>query len=146
MKLQAKPYYLLLFFAIILTIASLAGANNTVDINTADTYYTLDTVFVIRAIAMFLLLLWLLYVFTFKFLFSKSLAWLHIIFTITIAVVVCAVLLWKVKNHSSIVDTEMLYANMRRTRFMMQVSIAALMLSQLLFVINLFAGVIKKVN
>lgn len=146
MSLQSKPYHLLLLFAVLLTIVSLAGSKNQINIPFKDAYYVLDIVFMIRATAMFLVLLWLLYMFTFKFLFSKALAWLHIIITITIAVVVSAVLLWKAKTYVAPADIDLRNANISKATFMTQLFIASMMVTQLLFFINLFAGVLRRVN
>lgn len=146
MQLTSRPYHLLLLFAVLLAIISLAGTNNQIDIHQRDTYYVLDIVFIIRTTAMFLLLLWLLYMFTFKFLFSKALAILHISITIIVAVVVSVVLLWKAKAHVESGDVDIVYANIRRATFITQLFVASMMLTQLLFFINLFAGVLKRVN
>lgn len=146
MQLKSKPYHLLLIFAVLLIIVSLAGTNNTIDIHLQDTYYVLDIVFMIRATAMFLVLMWFLYMFTYTFLFSGLLAWLHIVVTIAIAVIVSVVLLWKAKTYILPNEADILYANIRRATFMTQLFVASMMLTQLLFFINLFAGVIKRVN
>ena len=111
-----------------------------------DVYYVLDVVFFIRAIAMFLLLMWFLYMFTFRFLFSGVLVWMHIIITIAIAVAVSALLLWKAKTYATITDVDMIKTNIRRATFMTQLFTVSIMLTQMLFFLNLLAGVFKRVN
>ena len=146
MSLKSKPYHFLLLFAVLLAIISLAGTNSKININIGDTYYVPDIVFMIRAIAMFLVLLWVLYRFTFPFLFSRMLAWLHIIVSITIAVAISAVLLWDAKTYVPEAPIDMAYANIRRAAFMVQLCTISIMFTQLLYFINLFAGILKRVN
>ncbi|MFT3947326.1 MAG: hypothetical protein QM763_10165 [Agriterribacter sp.] len=146
MLLARKPYHLLLVFAVLLAVISLAGANNskTVDVHLRDTYYVLDIVFIMRAITMLLLLLWLLYIFTFRSLFSIGLAWVHISLTLILSLIISGVLLWKASNY--IVNIDMMHVNIRRTTFLVQIFIALMLLTQLIYFINLLAGVLKRVN
>lgn len=74
------------------------------------------------------------------------LAQFHIFVTIIISVIVSAVLLWKAKTYVAITDVDMLYTNIRRITFVTQLFVASMMFMQLLFFINLFAGVLKRVN
>ena len=146
MLLARKPYHLFLLFAVLLAIISLAGANNstTTDVHLRDTYYVLDIVFIMRAITMLLLLLWMLYVFTFKSLFSVGLAWVHISLTLVISLIITGLLLWKANNF--VVNVDMMQVNIRRTAFVVQIFIALILLTQLIYFINLLAGILKQVN
>ncbi|MFT4016544.1 MAG: hypothetical protein QM668_06250 [Agriterribacter sp.] len=146
MLLTRKPYHLLLVLAVLLAVVSLAGANNskTVDVHLRDTYYVLDIVFIMRAITMLLLLLWLLYIFTFESLFSVGLAWMHICLTITLSLTISGLLLWKANNY--VVSVDMMHINIRRTTLVVQIFIALMLLTQLIYFINLLAGILKRVN
>lgn len=146
MFLVRKPYHLLLLFAVLLAIVSLAGANNSneVDARLHDTSYVLDIVFIMRTITMFLLLLWLLYIFTYKSLFSVGLAWVHISLTLILSLVISGLLLWKANAYTMNID--MADTNIRRTAFIVQLFIALMMFTQLIYFINLLAGILKRVN
>lgn len=146
MLLTRKPYHLLFVLAVLLAVVSLAGANNskTVDVHLRETYYVLDVIFIMRAITMLLLLLWLLYIFTFQSLFSVGLAWMHISLTLILSITISGVLLWKSGNY--VVSIDMMHVNIRRTTFMVQIFIALMLLTQLIYFINLLAGILKRVN
>lgn len=146
MLLTRKPYHLLLVLAVLLAVVSLAGANNskTVDVHLRDTYYVLDIVFIMRAITMLLLLLWLLYIFTFESLFSVGLAWMHICLTLTLSFTISGLLLWKANNY--VVSVDIMHINIRRTTLVVQIFIALMLLTQLIYFINLLAGILKRVN
>ncbi|MBN8788357.1 MAG: hypothetical protein J0I84_14800 [Terrimonas sp.] len=146
MLLTRKPYHLLLVLAVLLAVVSLAGANNskTVDVHLRDTYYVLDIVFIMRAITMLLLLLWLLYIFTFESLFSVGLAWMHICLTLTLSLTISGLLLWKANNY--VVSVDIMHINVRRTTLVVQIFIALMLLTQLIYFINLLAGILKRVN
>lgn len=78
-RLKARPYQLLLFAAAILLMAAPFMGGYTIDMHLYDTYYVIAGTHVFMAMAVLLLLLWLIYLLTHRLLFSRWLAWLHVV-------------------------------------------------------------------
>ena len=84
--LRKKPYYLLLITAMLFFLVALFRFNNPVSIHLRDSYYDSHLVtsllYFVSMPALMLVSLWALYLFTTPLLFSRTLAWAHILLTI----------------------------------------------------------------
>lgn len=137
-----RLYHLLFITAVLLILLSLFIAEtNTLDLHLADTYLVLSGVLILRTLALFLLLLWLLYRFTQNFLFSHILSGLHIVVTLAAAVCVTFFLFYYAAYARKDIVT-------RGTslRLILPLFIISTLLSQLLYIINLLLGVIRRFN
>jgi len=107
-----------------------------------------DAVFMLRAMAMLLLLSWLLYLFTFRFLFSNILVWIHVISTIAIAVVMAVLLFKKIMNGhpqavQQLTETVLPPGNVWT---LLPVLGALIFLTQIIYIVNLMLGMIRRMN
>lgn len=141
-----KPYHLLILTALLLLISSFFVSNQSVDIHFYDTYYVIDAAWLFWGLIVILITAWLLYKVTKRILFSPFLTWIHILVTILTAVLIVSFLLWgdltqaSINNEVSSQDFESYQRRNRRIAFV----IAALLLGQLPYFINLIVGFIKR--
>ncbi len=137
-----RLYNILFVTAILLILLSLFIAEtNTLDLHLTDTYLVLSGVLILRALALFLILLWLLYRFTQNILFSRILTGLHIVVTLVTTVCVTFFLFYYgayARGHIETRGTPL--------RLTLPLFIISALLSQLLYIINLLLGVIRRFN
>ncbi len=137
-----RNYHLLCIVAILLILLSLFVAHtDTLDLHLSDIYLVLSGVQTLRTVALFLLLLWLLYLFTHRFLYSKALTSLHIFITLSATLLITACLFYYAayaKTYITIYNSPL--------RLLLPLLIIATLLSQLLYIINLLLGVLRRVN
>lgn len=147
-SIAEKPYHLLAFAAIILILLSWVPFEKTTDLHLHDSYLVFDYAFMLRAIAMLMLLFWLLYNYTRYFLFSKQLIWVHIILsmTILICVIFCIIRINHVHRPDINTDNGWALKVHSKTRLLIPVLIVFFLLAQLVYIINLLLGLIKKMN
>ncbi len=130
----------LLIAAILLILLSVFIAENkTLDLHLSDTYLVLAGVHILRTLALFLILVWLLYRFTTNMLFSAILARLHIAITLIATTCITFALFYHAAQTKGAIE-------ITRFRLVFPVFIVGVLLSQLLYVINLMLGVLKRVN
>lgn len=150
MQIVSRPFQLLLAFAILLILSSFLAGRGTLDIHLSDTYYVFDGVFIIRAMAMLLLLDWLLYRFTYKFLFSRALIWVHVLITIALVIVVVVFLFSEGRPHPrryfDYNYTDISDVSGKNVINFIPGFIILLLLAQLLYIINLLLGVLRRLN
>lgn len=150
MQIVSRPFQLLLAFAILLILSSFLAGRGTLDIHLSDTYYVLDGVFIIRAMAMLLLLDWLLYRVTYKFLFSRALTWFHVLITIALVVIVVVFLFSEGRPHPrryfDYNYTDISDVSGKNVINFIPGFIILLLLAQLLYIINLLLGVLRRLN
>ena len=148
MKLQSKPYQLLLpIFALLLLLSLFQPGGATIDLHLYDTYFVIAISFILMTFAGFIILLWGIYELTNKFLLSIIITWIHVAITIFAVVTLVAIPFW---------DGMRLYPRPRRyvdysefdsfqwlNSFIAAVAMAFLF-AQLLFIVNLLGGLIRK--
>jgi cytochrome c oxidase subunit I len=81
--MKQKQYYLLLWTGLVLVLSSffILKQNNSVDIHLHDTYYVIARHHIFWLLAIFAFFVWTLYLLSNKILYSKLLAWIHVIIT-----------------------------------------------------------------
>ncbi|MGN6437075.1 MAG: hypothetical protein ACTHMM_11105 [Agriterribacter sp.] len=146
-----KPYHLFGISAFVLVLLSFIPFKSTVDMHVHDTYMVLDIAFVFRALAMFLMLEWMLYFFTIRILFSSVLIWLHVLITLgMLAVIFIASSFIEFQPVSDPVKFDEIDKweafKYSRQVYIVGASVVLLLLAQPIFVINLFLGVLKRTN
>jgi heme/copper-type cytochrome/quinol oxidase subunit 1 len=78
-----RPYHLLLLTALTFgCLAAFTDPGQQLDIHLHDTYFIVAHNQILMLLALIALLLWTLYVLTNKFLYSRTLAWIHIVMSI----------------------------------------------------------------
>ena len=104
-------------------------------------------VFMLRAVAMLLLLAWLLYVFTFRFLFSNILVWIHVLSTIVITIAMAVLLFKKIMNSDVQPLQQLTETAPPGNVWALLPSLGALVfLTQIIYIVNLMLGMIKRMN
>lgn len=107
-----------------------------------------DAVFILRAVAMLLLLSWLLYLFTYRFLLSYTLVWIHVISTIAVAIAMAVLLFKKIMNSDAqplqqLTETT---APLGNVWALLPALGALIFLTQIIYIVNLMLGMIKRMN
>ncbi|MGJ7031162.1 hypothetical protein [Niabella hirudinis] len=145
--LKRMPYVLLLVTAIVLFIAGLfTSTKTTIDIHLHDTMLVVAQAHILGFAAFFLFLLWLIYMATHRILFSNKLTWFHILATLVLLVFV----LWYGYRHlNGLLVSPRRYTEEPASFFsdanaVLVCSIAALIVVQLAFIINLLTGWYRK--
>jgi hypothetical protein len=98
----------------------------------------LPQVYLVGASVAVFLYLWLIYSFTFKILFSKNLAWIHVL--VTILFFLAAIIIHNIRSTVSHVTQYNYFYNLDR---ILAILIAIIFFAQVLFVINIFLGFLK---
>jgi heme/copper-type cytochrome/quinol oxidase subunit 1 len=150
-RLKQSPYHLLLLTGLVLVLISFfLDQSKTVDIHVHDTYYVIAQGHVFIFFAFIVLVLWFLYLLTKKFLYSKSLTWTHVIITLFPLLF----LLFLLNFGSDIINPRprcyLDYSNWnkfnaynRDMRWISYITIA-LLLGQIIFIVNLIIGIVKR--
>src|SRR5687768_6564218 len=125
----SKPYILLAFIGALLLLLSFFSNDRTIDIHVHDTVFIIPASHIFGSLGFLLLFFWLIYNLAYKIIFSKALAWIHIISTIVFFI--------------SLVLISFLESFYFLNQIALGLSIIAV-LAQLLFLINIFTGLIKK--
>lgn len=146
MILLSKPYHLFAFAAVLLIMLSFIPANRPMDLPVQGASYILSYADTLRAIAMLLLLFWILYMITFRFLFSTVLIWLHIVITLLLlALIVFLFFRFSAQNIPDEIKDLSFQAGLN-PRMIVPVLIMFLLITQLGYIINLFLGMVRRMN
>jgi cytochrome c oxidase subunit 1 len=149
---RKRPYHLLLLTALIILMASFFASNETLDIHLHDTYFIIALTNLFAGISVLLLILWLLYLFTSRLLFSNMLTWIHILST-TIAFLLLVVFsFYSNYYYEGLAGMPRRYPDYDHWRQLssynhlttaVYIIFLVICLGVLVFVVNLFVGVIK---
>jgi heme/copper-type cytochrome/quinol oxidase subunit 1 len=155
-SLTKNPHHVLVITSVLFFITSFFKRGDAFDINMHDTYYVIANVSLYRVFAGMLLCLWLIYQIISRLtLWSKKLTWLHVLFTI-LPMIFFAARLWRIFTLEGSLDgiPKRYYAFSEFQKKPSFVSIeticvlilAFLFLGQVLFLINIIGGAVKRLN
>ncbi|MBX3257961.1 MAG: hypothetical protein KF862_27770 [Chitinophagaceae bacterium] len=150
MQIVSKPYHLLLITSVVLVLISLLSGGGSLDIHLTGSRHVLDGIFILRSLAMLLLLNWILYRVTQQFLLTGALTWMHIIVTLILVTGIVVFIFMKgtvhPKRYFDYSYTPVHAISWRSIVDFIPAFIILVLLTQLLFIINLFLGLLKRVN
>lgn len=148
MQILLRPPYLLCLTGIGLIVVSFFIATSTIDILVHDTYL----IFVYRQLFWFtglILLVWaLLYRLTCKILLSQYLTWSHIIISLLFLFTLLTFPLWSKEPANRLIDLS-IWSAFNRYSYINKIITGLLVLfilGQLLFIVNIIGGIIRKIN
>ena len=141
-----KPYHLFALAAVLLIMLSFVPFNHPMDLPVQGASYMLSYTDTLRAIAMLLLLFWILYMITVRFLFSLVLIWVHIIVTLLLLVLIVFLFFRYSGQNASNGLLELSFQAGLNPQMIVPVLIMLLLIMQLTYIINLFLGVVRRVN
>ncbi|WPV02333.1 hypothetical protein SNE26_11150 [Mucilaginibacter sp. cycad4] len=148
-NIKTKPYNLLAITALLSAVISFLFANDSLDINLHDTYFVISYAVVYRLIALILILIWTIYALAMDVLPSLWLSWAHILITtIVVTLLLCKQIHFigldgAARRYYAVSE----FQKKQQGTFLASIIItAAFLLGQLLFIINLVMGIIKKIN
>ncbi|MBX3241915.1 MAG: hypothetical protein KIT80_13080 [Chitinophagaceae bacterium] len=141
-----RLYQLLFITAVLLILLSLFITEDGLNLRLNDTLYVINGVLVLRVIALILLLLWLLYRFTDKFLFSSILSGLHIVLTLAVAATITVFLFYYTGRQSPLPYPNLPAETVIRLQLVFPLFIIFTFLFQVVYIINLILGIIRRFN
>lgn len=152
MKIKQKPYHLLLLTGLVSVLTSffVLNQNNLVDIHLHDTYFVIAHTHIFWFLTVLALFVWTLYLLTNKILYSKTLIWTHVIVTILTLLLVALTLFFGESFMNPTPRRYYDYSNWNSfnnyTEFTKAIGITifVLLFGQVIFIINLIAGLLKK--
>jgi len=152
LKIRQRPYDLLPLAGLLLILISFLSLSqiSALDIHLQDTYFVVAGAYIIRLLGIAALFIWTLYLMTNGMLYSKVLTWAHVIVTI-VTLVLFASSLFIDDNYTNTTPRRYYdYTNWHSldmySTFMkvLVYAICVSLLGQVLFVINLIAGLFKR--
>jgi cytochrome c oxidase subunit 1 len=152
LQIKQRPYNLLLLTGLLLVLTSFfkLSQNSTIDLHFHDTYFVIAHTHIFWLLAALALFMWTLYLLTNKILYSKALTWTHVIITIlTLFIFALTVFFgdnilnpkpFRYYDYSNWNSSEM-YSTLIKT---IAIIILILLFGQILFIVNLIAGLFKR--
>ena len=152
LRLKQSPYNLLLLAALVLVLISFfLNQDRTVDIHLHDTYYIIAQGHLFLFFAVIVWFLWFLYLLTAKVLYSTSLTWTHVAITLSTVLFLLFLLNFggdifnpRPRRYFDYSSWNSFNVYSRNMRWITYITIA-LLLGQITFVVNLIAGIVKRV-
>jgi hypothetical protein len=142
--LITKPYHLLLIVTFALMFFSLFVTTQTTDLHIHDTYYIIETKAIFYLLAGFAFLLWLTYFIARKIL-SKWLMYIHLFVTLSTIVYLLTVV-YNINTSPISYNSWTSFEQFKDTSNIIAIIFFIFFIAQLLFVINIFTGLIKNKN
>ena len=144
MQLLSRPYHLLIVFSLLVFLSSFFPNNiETLDFFIHDTVFILTTAHLLKFLSAFLLGLWLIYNFTYNVLLSKAITWVHVLGTL-LFILCIEILYFGLQNNNEInPNNGRNFQQVRDTNFLSSIIILLFLISQILFMFNIVAGLIK---
>ena len=146
MNLLSRPYHMLAPAAVLLIMLSFIPANHPMDLPVQGASYVLSFGDTLRAMAMLLLLFWILYMTTVRFLFSVVLIWVHTVITLLLTVFIVLLFFRYSGQNAANEAMELSFQTGLNPRMLVPVLIMLLLIMQLSYIINLFLGVVRRMN
>ena len=146
MKLLSKPYHMLALAAVLLIMLSFIPANHPMDLPVQGASYVLSFGDTLRAMAMLLLLFWILYMTTVRFLFSVVLIWVHTVITLLLTVFIVLLFFRYSGQNAANEAMELSFQTGLNPQMIVPLLIMLLLIMQLSYIINLFLGVVRRMN
>jgi hypothetical protein len=140
-----KPYNLLLLAGLAFLITSFFIQKRTIDIHVHDTMYVLAGASLLWFAAIGVYALYGVYLLTNKFLFSCWLTWLHVVLTIlALTIVICFPLFATQRRYLDLSSVNS-YNRFSEAAKIIQPAQIAFLFAQVLLVVNIVAGMVKRV-
>ena len=146
MNLLSRPYHMLALAAVLLIMLSFIPANHPMDLPVQGASYVLSFGDTLRAMAMLLLLFWILYMTTVRFLFSVVLIWVHTVITLLLTVFIVLLFFRYSGQNAANEAMELSFQRGLNPQMIVPVIIMLLLIMQLSYIINLFLGVVRRMN
>ena len=144
LTLTFKPYQLIFLVSFILFAVSFLLGKRTWDLHIQDTYFVIANFNMYLLFAVFLLVIGMIYVIAHTVLYSRTLGTVHIILTIAVLLL----LLGTIYLHSQLltgpIKGRIEIGKLQLQERVIVISILILSLAQILFFINIFAGIIRR--
>jgi len=146
MNLLSKPYHALALAALLLILLSLVQGVQRLDIPLPDAAYILSYADTLRAMALLLLLFWILYMVTISILFSSTLVWIHISITLVLPVIIVFLFFRFAEQPVPAAAVEMPLKGNDPGYIIIPALILALLLAQLSYIVNLILGLMRRMS
>ena len=146
MNLLSRPYHMLALAAVLLIMLSFIPANHPMDLPVQGASYVLSFGDTLRAMAMLLLHFWILYMTTVRFLFSVVLIWVHTVITLLLTVFIVLLFFRYSGQNAANEAMELSFQTGLNPQMIVPVLIMLLLIMQLSYIINLFLGVVRRMN
>ncbi|HEX5024039.1 MAG TPA: hypothetical protein VFV68_02155 [Agriterribacter sp.] len=146
MNLLSKPYHALALAALLLILLSLVQGVQRLDMPLPDAAYVLSYADTLRAMALLLLLFWILYMVTIRILFSSMLVWIHISITLILPAIIVFLFFRFAAQPVPEAAVEMQLKRNNPVQIIIPALILALLLTQLSYIVNLILGLMRRMS
>lgn len=143
-KIGSRPYQLLFLSALLMILLSVFTHSGALQLQRGAGQY-IDGIFVLRAVGMFLLLSWLMYCFTRKLLYSRTLIWLHVLFSMLLVTIMTAVV-FRYGTGNTLVHMQKENTEAAYIVSIIPALWVLLFAGKLFYIINLLLGLLRRVN
>jgi heme/copper-type cytochrome/quinol oxidase subunit 1 len=153
MDIRHRPYHLLIPAGLLLVLTSLFmlnQKNTVVDIHLHDTYFVIAQNHIFWLLSIITFFIWLLYFLTNKILYAKVLTWTHVILTILTLLLLVSTLyfgdsiLGPIAGGYIDISHVKSFDQYRTYSKSVEISILVLFLGQVIFVVNVILGLLKR--
>jgi len=148
-RLKQRPQGLFVIVAIALVAVSFFVFDEPVEFFSHDSYLLIPTGFLLCAIGVLLLFLWLMHQLTWRFLWNPILTWIHVLTTIIVVLLIISYGFWKDYVIPPIQREAFTYQDLvhddARERTVLFPILVALIGGQFSFILNVILGALKRI-
>ena len=145
-QILLRPYNFLVVFAILIVLLSFFISSNTIDFHFHDTLFVLATSHLFWLLAIMILVFAFIYRATNKLLLSNKLTWIHIITTLFSVVIIISYPIYYSPSMFIEIDAWQSFNRINTINNLLTWFAVLFLLAQLLLLINIIAGFIKKLR
>jgi hypothetical protein len=141
---KKHPHNLFILAALLLFIISFFPGGRVIDIHLHDTMFVISMTYFFWALAIVLVLVWMIYLFTNNILLTKYLTWIHIIATLIVLIVLISAMLSEDEPRHEDINWETIENDLRKEEIIIQTFSILFLIGQIAFLLNLLGGFCKR--
>jgi hypothetical protein len=142
---KKQPHNLFIPAALLLFIISFFPGGRVIDVHLHDTMFVITMAYFFWALAIVLVLFWMIYLFTNNILLTKYLTWIHIIATLIVLIVLISAMLLEDESRPEDITWKTIENDLHKEEIIIPTVSFLFLIGQSAFLINLLGGFCKRV-